>query len=41
MIWLTIKNITFHMILDKDKLIFPKDYPIDNPFRFKVSNIFR
>ncbi len=34
MIWLTIKDITFHMILDKDKLIYPKDYPIDNPFRF-------
>lgn len=34
MIWLTIKNITFHMIIDKDKIIYPKDYPLNNPFRF-------
>lgn len=34
MIWLTLKDTTFHMILDKDKLVYPKDYPVDNPFRF-------
>lgn len=34
MIWLTLNDVTFHMILDKDKIIYPNDYPLNNPFRF-------
>ncbi|MDD2651479.1 MAG: hypothetical protein PHX44_00315 [Sulfurimonas sp.] len=36
LIWTTIKDIEFHMILDNDKLIYPKE----NPFRFGYQ-IFR
>jgi|GEM_PF-3390515 len=34
LIWTTIKDIELHMVLDKKRIIYPKDYPKDNPFRF-------
>ena len=33
-IWCNVNDIFFFMILDKDKIIYPKAYPTDNIFRF-------
>jgi hypothetical protein len=40
MIWTTIKDIVFFMIIDKDKIVYPKDYPQDNKFRFGYEKFF-
>ncbi len=40
MIWLTFNDVTFHMIIDKDKIIYPKDYLSNNPFRFGYQIFF-
>ncbi len=34
MVWTSMKDIIFHMIIDKDKVVYPKDYPKNNRFRF-------
>lgn len=34
MVWTSVKEILFHMIMDKEKLMYPNDYSLDNPFRF-------
>ncbi len=40
MVWITIKDIVFHMILKDTKFFYPKDYTIENVYRFGYTVLF-
>ena len=34
MLWTSKKDILFHMIVDRGRIVYPKEYPLENVFRF-------
>ncbi len=40
MVWIVIKDIFIHMILQDDKFIYPDDYPQDNKYRFGYTTVY-
>lgn len=37
MVWMKIGDIMFHLILKKQSIVYPKDYPVNNIYRFGYS----